>query len=133
MTHAEHTASQFSLCRPIWATGRKLRGSGRRVLSLGSGIARGARRSQHLAAVRASRGSALAQEEPDYLRRLIVGQPEPIAQCPDLVARAGTIVPLARMRSTAASNARRRWCGCPKAGCARPHNFRRQQPSEDLA
>jgi hypothetical protein len=36
--------------------------------------------------VRAARGPALVNEQTDDLGRLVIGQPEPIAKCPDLVA-----------------------------------------------
>ena len=39
-----------------------------------------------LAAVGAMRGAALLREQPNDLRRLMIGKPEPIAKCPELVA-----------------------------------------------
>ena len=75
--------------RPIQGHGVKLRVDWMRLLPPGRGVARGGGRSQRLAAVRAPRGPALVREEPDDLRRLMIGQAEPITNGSQLVALFG--------------------------------------------
>ena len=55
----------------------------------GRSVARGGGRSQRLTTVRAAGGPALVREEPDDLRRLMIGQAEPITNDSQLVALFG--------------------------------------------
>ena len=80
------------------------------------------RRSERLAAVRAMRGAALVREQPNDLRRLMIGKPQPIAKCPELVAlfradRAGRQDAVDRYLELAAALVQLiREAGCEQAG-----------------